>query len=105
MDIIDLYRSVAEASERMLAAARTGDWDGLIAAEQECSRRVAVLREHPMANTQMATPALTRDRFDILSEILAHDAEIRELTAPRMKVLEDLIAGGHRARRVGQAYR
>ena len=41
MNTIDYYRSIAEASSRMVSAARAGDWDALVHAEEECARRVA----------------------------------------------------------------
>ena len=41
MNTIDYYRSIAEASSRMVSAARSGDWDALVNAEEECAQRVA----------------------------------------------------------------
>ena len=40
-----------------------------------------------------------------LPEILAHDAEIRELTSPWLKQLERFLAGSSRGRRLGDTYR
>jgi flagellar protein FliT len=105
MKTIDLYVSIAEASEHMVNAARASDWDELVAAEKECARRVAALRAHQASVAAIADEAEERRRIDILGKILAHDAEIRELTFPWLKQLEQFLAGTNRERRLGEAYR
>lgn len=103
MKPIDYYQSVAEASSRMVSAARDGDWDALVSAEEECARRVADLQRHQQADgSECADP---RQRIHILSEILAHDAEIRALTTPWLQRLEQLLAGASGERRISNAYR
>ncbi len=103
MNTIDYYHSIAEASSRMVSAARSGDWEALVSAEEECARRVALLQEHQQAGeTGNADP---RQRIHILGEILAHDAEVRALTTPWLQRLEQLLAGASGERRLGHAYR
>lgn len=103
MNTIDYYRSIAEASNKMVSAARGGDWDALVNAEEECARRVADLQEHQQANG--AGNADPQQRIHILGEILAHDAEVRALTTPWLQRLEQLLAGASGERRLGNAYR
>jgi flagellar protein FliT len=102
MQALEHYNRVAEASRGMLAAARAGDWDALLAAEDVCARRIAELKtrgaERPAREDERA------GRMRILSEILDHDAEIRELTQPWLKQLEVYIAGATRERRLRDAY-
>lgn len=105
MNTIELYQSVADASRRMLEAARAGDWDRLVGAEAECARRVAALRARQAATGAAIEAGEDPDRMRLLREILAHDAEIRELTTPWLKRLEKLIAGASFERRAGNAYR
>lgn len=103
MNTIDYYRSIAEASSRMVSAARASDWDALVHAEAECARRVADLEAHQQAGESGNTNPQQRVR--ILGEILAHDAEVRALTTPWLKRLEQLLAGASGERRIGNAYR
>jgi len=105
MKTIDLYVSIAEASHHMVNAARASNWDELVSAEQECARRVAALRAHQESNGATSDAAEEKRRINILGEILAHDAEIRELTSPWLRQLEQFLAGSNRERRLGDAYR
>ena len=105
MTTIDLYVSIAEASHHMVNAARACDWDALVDAEKECARRVAALREHQASAGNATDADDEKRRIDILGEILAHDAEIRELTSPWLKQLERFLAGASRERRLGDTYR
>lgn len=104
MRTIDYYRSIAESSRRMLDAARTSDWDALVDAERECARRVDALRKSQQSDAAPIDGDDERYRMRLLREILAHDAEIRELTTPWLKRLEQLIAGASFERRLGKAY-
>lgn len=101
--MLSFYESIADASEQMLAAARQSDWDALIEAEKECARRVAQLRAANISGS-LGHDADKR-RHDILRTVLAHDAEIRELTQPWMTKLEVLLNSAAATRRVEQAYR
>ena len=103
MKTIDYYHLIAEASSSMVSAARSGDWDALVRAEAECARRVADLQVHQQASG--AENADAKQRIHILSEILAHDAEVRALTTPWLQRLGQLLAGASGERRIGNAYR
>ena len=103
MTTIDYYRSISEASSRMVNAARSGEWDALVTAQEECARRVALLQEHQQAGENGNTDP--KQRMHILGEILAHDAEVRALTTPWLQRLEQLLAGASGERRLGNAYR
>lgn len=105
MKTIDLYVAIAEASSRMVHAARASDWDALVAAEEECARRVATLRDHQERAGLLADSHDQKKRINILGEILAHDAEIRELTSPWLARLEQLLAGARSQRRLVDTYR
>ncbi|HEX4327196.1 MAG TPA: flagellar protein FliT [Burkholderiales bacterium] len=102
MDIIAHYAAIADASGRMLAAARCGDWDGLVTAEEECAHRVATLEA--LGDVAPRDAHERHMRIVILKDILAHDAEIRELTAPWLTQLETMLRNMSRGRHVRQAY-
>lgn len=103
LSVLSFYESIADASEQMLSAARRADWDALIEAEKECARRVARLRDARVSGS--LGQEADRRRHDILRTVLAHDAEIRELTQPWMTQLELLLNSAAASRRVEQAYR
>ncbi len=100
---IDHYLSIAGASSRMVSAARSSDWDALVSAEEDCAHLIAALEAH--LESRSVDQAEQKQRIHILGEILAHDAEIRELTTPWLKRLEELLAGASHERRLGHAYR
>jgi flagellar protein FliT len=105
MKTIEHYVSIAEASHHMVNAARANDWDALVSAEKECARRVAALRAHQEDAGAPIESGDEKRRLNLLGEILAHDAEIRELTSPWLRQLERFLSGSTRERRVGDAYR
>jgi flagellar protein FliT len=99
----DPYEAIAAASAAMLAAAREGRWDDLVAAERQCAERIARLRALPV-RMDLDAPERRR-RFDVIHAVLEHDAEIRRLTQPWMATLEAFLAGGAAVRKVSEAYR
>jgi flagellar protein FliT len=100
--IVDRYRRMAEASHRMLDAARDDDWDRVCAAEQECACLVKELSM--MGDLAPADPALRQQKLDLMKRVLADDAEIRLLTQPWLKKLDAMMRGPQNAVRLGRAY-
>lgn len=103
MNVMSCYESIAEASARMVAAARCSDWDGLIAAEKDCARHIRLLQA--IDTLDSLGPTADQRRHDIIRTVLAHDAEIRDLTQPWMARLEQLLNAAAQGRRMEQAYR
>ena len=103
MNTIDHYKSIAQASADMLDAARDSDWDELVSAEEKCAHRIAALQMHQEGG--LADTADGAGRIRILGEILAHDAEIRDLTTPWLRQLEQILAAGSQERRLQNTYR
>lgn len=56
-----------ELSERMLAAARAGDWETVTALEAQRSQQIVSL------------PVVEADALPVLKQLLAHTEEVREL--------------------------
>jgi flagellar protein FliT len=86
----------------MLVAARQADWERLIERERECCRQVQTL-----AAAQVETrldPPFQRRKIEIIHKVLAGDAEIRDLTEPRMARLQQLVSGTRQERRLISAY-
>jgi flagellar protein FliT len=98
---LELYEAIGAASAKMLAAARAGDWDGLIEAEARCAALVAEARARPPA----PLPEHERRRKgEILRRVLADDAEIRRHLQPQLARLEAMLSAAGDARRARLRY-
>ncbi|MDP1652713.1 MAG: flagellar protein FliT [Rhodocyclaceae bacterium] len=76
--VIANYESLAALTGQMRNAAVRGEWDPLISIEQERSKLVAAMQSLD-AEAQLDEAALRR-KDQLINEILAGDAEIRNLT-------------------------
>lgn len=101
--VLQHYESIADVSAQMLAAARSADWDGLIAAEKECAQLILRLKA-ARADIPLGTEGNKR-RFALIRTVLAHDAEIRRLTQPWLVQLERFLNTAATDRRLSEAYR
>ena len=45
-EILALYETVADITDRMLAAARMGDWEQLAELESRCSSQVEIIKRN-----------------------------------------------------------
>jgi flagellar protein FliT len=106
MNGIGLYETMCEISGRMVQAARTNDWDQLVALEQD----VAHLRDALNSCTDRSslsvplTPEQRKRKLQLILRILADDAEVRRHTAPWMESVKRFLGAGSRSRNVRQAY-
>lgn len=102
-DALADYEAVALATGRMLAAARASDWDLLIEQESQCAALVEALRagapRHDLDERSLVRKAA------LIRRILADDAEIRRLTQPWLRRMEDLLRVSINGHRLGEAYR
>ncbi len=101
-EVISLYETVAGITTQMLAAARSGDWDQLVALESRCQNHVRRLKsgEAPVP----LTGTIRRRKVEIIQKILADDREIRNLTEPWMQQLTALMRSTGTERKLRQAY-
>jgi flagellar protein FliT len=100
--IVDRYRLMAEASRRMLSAARRDDWDQVCAVEKECAQLIAELTE--IGDLAPSDPTLRQQKLDLMRDVLSDDAEIRLLSQPWLKKLDAMMRGPSTAIRVKRAY-
>jgi flagellar protein FliT len=101
-EVLACYESIAAKSGVMLEAARSSDWDGLVAAERECAALVARLRAIGPP-PELSAGERARQRA-LVHAVLANDAEIRRLTQPWVEQVERLLAGTAMLRRAQQSY-
>lgn len=100
--IISIYENVAGITGRMLTAARSGDWDQLVALESDCARQVALLRRaEPL---QPMTGTARDQKVACIRKILADDREIRSLTEPWMAQLAGMMQSAGTERKLSKAY-
>ena len=100
--ILACYEVLGAASARMLRAARGDDLDGLAGAAADCATMIA--RLHGLGDGVAMSDESKRRKMAIIRQILADDAQIRDLTHPWMRRLEVLIGGAATQRRLQQAY-
>ncbi len=101
--ILSTYQNISYLTARMLAVARNGEWDALVALERECSGLFARLldneQELPRSND------FQRRKAESIRSALDNDAAIRLLVEPWLAHLSELIGHTGRQHRLAQAYR
>lgn len=100
-EIIALYETVADITDKMLAAARTGDWEQLAALESRCSSQVEIIKQNDQPR-QPLTPVAREHKTRIIKKILEDDRQIRDITEPWMAQLSRLINSSSAERKLPQ---
>ncbi len=100
--IVERYRRMADASRRMLAAARVDDWDEVCNVEKDCAALVAELSE--MGDLAPVDPAMRAQKLEFMKHVLADDAEIRLLSQPLLQKLDVMMRGPATVERLNRAY-
>ena len=86
--LLDYYRAIDDASQKMLQAAQTENWDQVVRLEGACAVLIAQLR-YKSRDTDLA-PAERKEKVQIMQRILRTDAEIRCLAEPWLNDLAQL---------------
>jgi len=89
--LLDHYEQIAQASQLMLDAARSSDWDEVERQEKLCRSLVASLKAASVGSP-LLRPQDNRRRMELLRRMLAADAEIRDRSEPWLRQLEQLIS-------------
>jgi flagellar protein FliT len=84
------YEAIAALSARMLAAARRDDWSVLIELQDDYKHLVDSLKA--LDATVTLDEGERHRKFDLIRQILADDAAIRDLASPRLARLSALLA-------------
>jgi hypothetical protein len=93
MILLDHYRALHAASQRMLAAAHLDHWEEVSGIEDHCRTLIDGLRAAAAQAAQELTPIQTRERMRILLEIVHIDGEVRRLAHPWQNQLDDILTG------------
>ena len=91
-NVCSLYESVAEVTNQMLAAAQSHDWDVLSELEVTCADYVEQIRDYD--EVQPTAGEAYKRKLASIKLILANDREIRNLMAPWMLKLNNMLSSG-----------
>jgi flagellar protein FliT len=94
------YEAIAAVSGQMLCAARDSHWNDLIGLQEEYRSLVDALKAAD-GGVRLSVAERAR-KFDLIRQILADDAAIRDLASPCMARLSALFAGTAQPSRVLQ---
>lgn len=101
--MLDHYEEVRQTTLVMLQAARQRDWEALIAGERQCAAVIGRLQAFGEDASHLDASGKKRVH-EIIRSILAHDAEIRDLTQPWLRQLETHLGSSRLSRKVAAAY-
>ncbi|HEY1058342.1 MAG TPA: flagellar protein FliT [Limnobacter sp.] len=102
--VMRLYAAIANQSQAMLNAAKEGDWDGLCAAEEHCSRLIHELQTIKEIKAVELDDRERTEHIGYLKKILADDAAIRNITEPRLRQLEEFLRAASNSQRLSNSY-
>ncbi len=89
--LLNYYEAIERASQDMLEAARSGNWDHVVKLEGACALLISQLKH--AASKQSLGPEEAQLKSRIMQRILVNDAEIRQLAEPWLEDLDNLLAG------------
>jgi flagellar protein FliT len=101
-DIIATYETLSSLTGNMLNAAQKNDWDGLASLEQVCQTHIRKLTAFPALGA-LSAPQQQR-KIEVIREILENDAQIRNLTEPRLAELQTILRGNSQRKSAATAY-
>jgi flagellar protein FliT len=87
--LLDYYKAIESASQQMLVAAQTENWDQVVQLESTCAVLIEQLRGK--ARNNKFSSEERREKLRIMQRILRTDAEIRLLAEPWLSDIELLV--------------
>ncbi|GAB3671665.1 flagellar protein FliT [Salinisphaera aquimarina] len=100
--IIDEYRDILARGHKMLAHAHNGDWDALVALQDEYVCHVAQLAD---IEKELDLDETTRVlKYELLVEICQAEDSVRGLLHARMREISEIMTQSRSRQRVSQAY-
>lgn len=98
----DTYERIAQLTSEMLAAARRQQWEQLIELEHTCRNAFAALVDAPDAIP--ATPETLQRKAALIRQVIADDAEIRNLVEPWATELGQWLGTASRSQKLQDTY-
>jgi flagellar protein FliT len=90
-ELLNYYEAIERASQDMLEAARSGNWDHVVKLEGACAVLISQLKH--AAGEQPLPSGAAQLKSRIMQRILVNDAEIRQLAEPWLEQLDEILAG------------
>lgn len=96
------YESISAVTTAMLDAARTRDWQRLVALEQDAQALVGQLSDAaPLPSPDDATRSR---KIELIQKVLSDDAAIRDITEPWLREVGDMLRSNRRESALRQSY-
>jgi flagellar protein FliT len=92
-NLLDYYKAIESASQKMLEAALTENWDQVVRMESTCAVLIEQLRSQARNHKLSAEERVEKVR--IMQRILRTDAEIRVLAEPWLNDIDLLLRNSH----------
>ena len=89
--LIDYYKAIEDSSAKMLQAAQSKDWDGVVRYEGTCAAPTEHLSFKVQEDEPM--PEHKREKTRIRQRILRNDAQIRCLAEPWLAQVAHMFEG------------
>jgi flagellar protein FliT len=89
--LLNYYEAIERASQDMVEAARSGNWDQVVKLEGACAVLISQLRSAAAEVPLDTEEVQLKNR--IMQRILVNDAAIRNLAEPWLEDLDQLLAG------------
>jgi flagellar protein FliT len=96
------YQHLVDLSEKMLGAARSAEWEIVSSLEDQCSLvidELKLLKDRTGDHLQFK-----QEKMRLIRQILAIDADIRDLAQPKLAQLEGAMRAPRVSRRLSSAY-
>lgn len=92
--LLDYYRAIEGASQRMVLAAQREDWEEVMQLEGACA--VLIEQLHHFAQMEPLPTEHRSEKGQIMMRILRNDALIRNLAEPKLSDIQRLLGGSSR---------
>lgn len=100
--VISDYESLSSLTGQMRAAAADGEWDRLIALEQQCSLHVDRMKS--VGEKTLPDETARQHKIQLIKKILADDAAIRNRTESWMVQLQGIMQSNRQEQRLSKTY-
>lgn len=100
--VISDYESLSSLTGQMRAAAADGEWDRLIALEQQCSLHVDRMKS--AGEKSLPDETARQHKIQLIRKILADDAAIRNRTESWMVQLQGIMQSNRQEQRLSRTY-
>lgn len=100
---LGFYESIKRTTGEMLDAAQRGDWDELLRKEAQCADLIEQLKVHAKLHPLGSDD--TQNKIQIIQQVLADDAAIRNLLSPWLAKVGNLLQTNSMAKKAERAYK